>query len=103
MSKYNAKAKIVNGIRFASTKEGERYKQLLLLEKGGVIQNLSLQPKFKISINDAKICNYIADFQYIEGGKVVVEDVKGIKTPVYKLKKKMFEAVYGGDYVHRET
>ena len=37
---------------------------------------------------------YIADFQYIENGKTIVEDVKGMQTDVFKLKHKIFEKVY---------
>jgi hypothetical protein len=39
---------------------------------------------------------YIADFTYFEkDGQQVIEDVKGVRTPVYRLKKKIIEAEYG--------
>jgi hypothetical protein len=44
-----------------------------------------------------RVCDYVADFRYRKGPKgiLVIEDVKGMKTPVYRLKKKWFEAQYG--------
>jgi len=59
------------------------------------ISNLEMQPKFPISIEGRHICNYFADFRYCRQGESVVEDVKGVKTAVYRLKKKMVEAQYG--------
>lgn len=96
-NKYRNIPCIVEGKRFSSKKEGKRYSALLLLLKHGVIQNLTLQPRFPILINGKKICDYVGDFQYfdIEKDKWTVEDVKGIKTPVYKLKKKMLYAYTG--------
>jgi hypothetical protein len=48
-----------------------------------------------VEVQGKLICTYVADFKYLENGKEVVEDVKGFKTPVYKLKKKLVEAIYG--------
>ena len=96
-NKLKAKACFIDGIRFASLKEGRRYKELKLLEKSGQIQNLELQPRYDLIINSIKIGFYKADFRYNENGKQVVEDVKGYKTDVYKLKKKMIKAVYNID------
>lgn len=93
--KYRAEPTIVDGIRFASKKEAKRYAELNLLAKAGEIGSLELQPKFVFSINGSKLFTYIADFAYWErGGKRIVEDVKGVKTPLYKLKKKIIEASY---------
>lgn len=83
-------------------KEAERYKELKTLEKLGHIRDLELQPKFEIlpkyEINGKKVraINYIADFKYEvrSTGETVVEDVKGVKTDIYKLKKKLFEYQY---------
>jgi len=62
----------------------------------GEIINLELQPKFPIEVNGIKICTYIADFRYKErDGTEVVEDCKGFKTDVYRLKKKLVKAIYG--------
>ena len=99
--KYNAKKTVVDGITFDSKKEAARYVELKVMEKAGEITHLELQPKFQLQAKykngDGKRVrevSYIADFQYKQDGKVIVEDVKGVKTEVYKLKKKMFEFIY---------
>lgn len=97
-SKYKAKPVVIDGIRFASQKEGRRYSELKLLERAGEITSLKLQPEFPVCIN-GKVCfKYLADFQYLEDSKRVVEDVKSPATrklPVYRIKKKCVEAYYG--------
>ena len=97
MSKYHALKTEVDNIKFASRREAARYSQLKLLEASGAISNLELQPKFPIVVNGVKICTYIADFQYVETGAKVIEDSKGFRTPVYRLKKKLMQAVYDID------
>ena len=96
-NKYRAIKTIVDDITFDSKKEAKRYSQLKLMLKAKAIFDLKLQPKFDLIINDIKIGFYKADFEYIENGKRVVEDVKGMKTPIYNLKKKMIKAIYGID------
>lgn len=101
-SKYKAIKTVVDGITFDSRKEGRRYRELRLLEKEGVIKDLCLQPHFLLqeaySKNGRAVrkIEYIADFSYydLEKDKFVVEDVKGLKTDVYRLKKKIFEYKY---------
>lgn len=95
-NKYGARAVLVNGIRFHSVKEAERYRQLAFLEKAHYIGELKLQPKFAIDVNNKLICHYIADFSYFDRTQevTIVEDVKGYRTDVYKLKKKLFLALY---------
>lgn len=85
----------VDGIVFASKAEAKRYGELKLLESEGKIRDLRLQPKFPIILNEIKVCVYIADFFYEEDGGATVEDVKGMPTPLYKLKRKLVEAQYG--------
>ncbi len=95
-SKYRAIKTTVDGITFASHKEAMRYQQLLLMLHTKQIKDLKLQVKFPIVVNDMKICNYIADFVYIDkDGKTVVEDTKGVRTSVYSIKKKLIKAIYG--------
>jgi len=96
-SKYNAEPVTIDGIRFDSKAEGKRYTELKLLERAGEISGLELQPKFIITVNGFKICEYNADFRYVRDGKIVVEDVKSepTKTPVYRLKKKLVYALHG--------
>lgn len=93
--KYHAKPTEIDGIRFASKKEGRRYQELKLLEMAGEIENLELHPSFKIEVNGEKVCRYIADFRYREKGREIVEDAKGVRTPVYILKRKLMKAVHG--------
>ena len=96
MTKYRAQPVEIDGIRFASKKEGRRYKELCLRKIAGEIDALELQPSYQIILNDRKICKYIADFRYQDKvlGREVIEDVKGVRTPLYKLKKKLVEAQY---------
>lgn len=99
--KYNAKKVTIDGIEFDSTWEGQRYSQLKVLEKAGEITDLQLQVKMSIDVNGVHICKYIADFVYFENGEKVVEDAKGVKTAIYRQKKKLIKAIYGIDI--RET
>lgn len=93
--KYRNEPTVVDGIRFDSRKEARRYQELLLLERGGKIKALALQPSFDLWANNQHICRYRGDFSYIENGKTVVEDCKGIRTAVYKLKKKLMRVILG--------
>jgi len=95
-SKYKAVKTEVDGIVFDSKREAARYMELRLLERAGEIKNLELQPAFKCRIDGKKICTYKADFRYFTAKECVVEDVKGVKTPVYRLKKKLVEALFPG-------
>lgn len=102
MSKYGSKKTVIDGITFDSKREADRYYELKLLEIAGKIKDLKLQhqfvlqPPFKKNGKTIRAITYIADFTYfdLEKMKNVVEDVKGYKTDVYSLKKKMFEYKY---------
>lgn len=107
--KYRARAVKIDGIRFASMAEAGRYRVLKIMQAGGEISGLQLQPKFllqdKFSHGGETIraIHYVADFQYLDkSGRKVVEDVKGMKTEAYLLKRKFFLAKYGQDYDFRE-
>ena len=89
----------VDGHKFASAKEANRYCELRLLERGHQIVALVLQPRFLIEVNGQKVCTYVGDFSYMEKGRTVVEDVKGVETDVFKLKRKLMRAVHGIDVV----
>lgn len=103
MNKYKSKKTVVDGQTFDSKKEANRYQDLLLLEKAGVIKNLSRQVKFVLipSQRDEsgkvieRECSYKADFTYEEGIKTVVEDVKGFRTKEYIIKRKLLLYQYG--------
>ena len=99
--KYNAKPVEFEGFKFDSKKEAKRYQELKMLEKSGKIKDLKLQPIFVLQERfyyrgkAIRQITYRADFEYVdEKGNRVVEDVKGFKTDVYKLKKKLFLKKY---------
>lgn len=117
-NKYGNRKTVVNGIEFDSRKEAVRYQELRLLERAGKISGLRLQEKFILipSQREAstevyksgpqkgrrkpgklleKECSYIADFCYTENGEIVVEDTKGFRTEVYKIKRKLMLERYG--------
>lgn len=94
-TKYFAQPTEVNGTKFDSKSEATRYLELEFLQKQNLIKDLELQPSFPLHSKTGEvICNYVADFRYKADGKDVVEDRKGFKTPVYKLKKKWFLSEY---------
>ena len=98
-NKYRAIPTVVDGIRFASKAEAKHYGELKILEAAGDIKDLELQPEYPIIVNGIRVAIYRADFRYMDRTKhgviQVIEDVKGMRTPVYKLKKKLVEALYG--------
>ena len=93
-SKYGAKAVVIDGIRFASRREARRYGELKLLAKAGEISNLQLQPEYVFETRGVVVFSYFGDFEYYDNTlkRRIVEDVKGVRTPVYRLKKKIIEA-----------
>lgn len=101
-NKYNNQKYLVNGIKFDSKLEAKRYLQLKELEKNGTIKDLKRQVPFIIQDEykrkDGKKIRpitYKADFTYINDlNNLVVEDTKGYRTDVYKLKKKLVEKKY---------
>lgn len=100
-SKYSSAKTDIDGIRFDSKKEAEFYAELKLREKAGEISHLRLQPRyllqegFKYEGKQYRKIEYVADFEYIENGVTVVVDVKGFRTAVYMIKKKLFLYKYG--------
>jgi len=96
-SKYNARRTEVDGITFDSASEAARYVELKLLERAGKIRGLELQPRYELikafttsSGERVRGITYVGDFRYVDKtGAVVVEDVKGVKTDVYKIKRKL--------------
>lgn len=99
ISKFGNVPVIVGGRRFASKREAARHAQLVLLENGGRIRGLLCQARFRLEVNGQLVCHYIADFTYEELCKSswmsIVEDCKGFRPPLYKLKKKFMKACHG--------
>lgn len=96
MSKYNNKKTVVDGITFDSRREASRYQVLRDELNRGEIDDLRLQQRYELIPKHGKnrAVFYVADFVYTRDGKEVVEDCKGFRTDVYKLKKKIFEWKY---------
>ena len=103
--KYHNKKTFIDGIKFDSKLEAERYAQLKILERAGVIRNLELQPEYELIPSFRKNgktwrkTTYKADFRYIlvEDDITIIEDVKGstaVITDVFRLKQKLFEYKY---------
>ncbi|MCK5497536.1 MAG: DUF1064 domain-containing protein, partial [Hyphomicrobiaceae bacterium] len=100
--------------RFASGREADRYRQLLLMETAGEIADLALQPKFPFEINGRPVliksngypngrrASYTADFKYRDskhGWREVVEDAKGADTSASRLRRAIVTAQYGIEIV----
>lgn len=106
MSKYYSKKAVVNGIEFDSRKEANRYFELSILERAGVISELQRQVKFELLPSqkiDGKVyerpVTYVADFVYKHDGRTVVEDTKGYRKgtayDVFVIKRKLMLYIHG--------
>ena len=121
MAKYGNRKITIDGITFDSRKEARRYSELSLLQRAGTIRNLRRQVKYELIPAQyeeyerysektgkrlkngkravEKACTYAADFVYEQrtgdGWQTVVEDVKGVRTEAYKIKKKLMLHVHG--------
>lgn len=100
MNKYGAKKITIDGITFDSKKEANRYCELRLLERAGVISQLKRQVRYTLipKQEGERACEYIADFVYHdkESNKEVVEDVKSkaTRTDAYIIKRKLMKHIY---------
>jgi hypothetical protein len=97
-AKFGNRKVTIDGIEFASEKEGRRYRELVLLELAGEIHRLECHPTFRIEVNGTLVCKYVGDFRYLENDDYVVEDVKSPitrKNRAYRLKNKLMKAVHG--------
>ena len=103
--KYHNTKTVLDGIKFDSKLEAERYAQLKMMERAGVIRDLELQPEYELIPSFRKNGKtwrrtvYKADFRYIlaEDDSYIIEDVKGstsVITDVFRLKQKLFEYKY---------
>lgn len=98
-SKYHAKKVTIGGVKHDSKAEGRRWQELKLMERAGEISDLKRQVKFELipaqrdstgKLLERAVC-YIADFEYIDRRTncCVVEDVKGVRTKEYIIKRKL--------------
>jgi len=102
-NKYNARRTIVDNHTFDSKKEAERYMILRSRQDSGEISSLVIHPKYELqpafvhvqSGKKIRAINYYGDFEYMDNDyNLIVEDVKGVETPVFKLKRKLFLRQY---------
>lgn len=91
----------IDGYAFDSVNESRRYQELKLLLQASAIIGLGVHPLYELqaAFTDAtgrhhRAISYEGDFCYLEDGVVVVEDVKGYRTEVFKLKEKLFRFRY---------
>lgn len=97
MTKYSAKRTVCGaGHTHDSKMEAGRCDDLRALEAAGQIEALEQQPVYRVEINGKLMCRYVADFAWQVGGCRVVEDVKGMATPMFNLKRKLVEAAHPG-------
>lgn len=93
-NKYNAKKVTIDGHVFDSQREGARYVALKRLQEQGVISGLELQPVFVLAPGvlvpgekrKRPALRYFGDFRYQSNGRTVVEDSKGLQTPLFRVK-----------------
>lgn len=102
MSKYGARKTTIDGIVFDSNLEANYYCQLKMLMKAKIVSSFEVQPTFELQEGYKKgkrkiqPITYIADFHvYYADGREEIVDCKGLKTEVYRIKKKIFEYKYG--------
>lgn len=97
-AKYHNTLTEVDGIVFGSKLEAKRYGELKLMEKAGAIRALKVHTHWPLELNGARLCVYVDDFNYVDTaseGSLVVEDCKGVRTPLYTLKKRLMRAIHG--------
>lgn len=106
MSKYHNKITPRGDKVFDSKREADRYTELSILQSAGLIENLQLQKEFELipKQKDERAVKYIADFYYYDSEKscYVAEDVKGMRTQAYIIKRKLFKYRYP-DILFREV
>lgn len=93
--KYRNRPCEVDGLRFDSRREAARWLVLKAWEAAGEITALRRQCPVRVVVNGVAVCVYVADFAYRRDGRQVVEDAKGYRTAVYKLKKRLVRAACG--------
>lgn len=93
-NKYQAVKTTVDGIVFPSKLQAKQYSDLKLRLNAGLIKNLQLEVPINIIVNAQKVCVYRADVIYEEDNKTIIEDAKGVRTPVFNLKWKLLQILY---------
>lgn len=98
-NKYGAKKTVYNGVTYHSKFEAEYAKSLDWRVKAKDIKSWQRQLKISLDVNETHICNYFIDFLIIHNnGKLEYAEIKGVETPVWKLKWKLFLAIFAKEY-----
>ena len=99
--KYNNRKIEIDGYTFDSKLEADFYLRLKPLVKIGKIKELKIHPRYLLQegfSKNGKHFNpiyYVADFEVTyDDGVAVIYDTKGMRTEVYKIKRKLFEYKY---------
>lgn len=93
-NKYGNTKVEIDGHKFDSRKEANYYGQLKMRKMAGEIVNFEIQVKYDLVVNGVLVGKYICDFLIQHKDRKEVIDVKGFKTPVYNLKKRLMKAIY---------
>lgn len=101
--KYGNKPTTIDGIRFDSRSEANRWLALRMLERAGEIRDLRRQVRYVLVPKQARPSGgnereaaYVADFVYADAtGRTIVEDVKGASPDIWILKRKLMLHVHG--------
>lgn len=97
-SKYGSRRVELDGLKFDSAREARYYAGLKAMLSAGEIVKIERQVRWVLPVNNVKVCTYVSDFVvYDKDGNRRVIDVKGFKTPVYRIKRKLMKAIYGID------
>lgn len=105
-NKYRNRPREVGGEHYRSGREAKRHQELLLLQRAGAIAGLVREVPFVLAqavVLDGRnkpALRYVADFVYsTKDGRQVVEDCKGVRTPVYRIKRHLMATVHGIEIV----
>lgn len=96
MSKYRSKwTKCKSNHNHQSKKEAEYCDQLYMLKRAKAIKDYNIQVKYELRVNGFLICNHYVDFEVIyNDGRKALHETKGVQTADFKLKYKLFKAIY---------
>lgn len=90
---------IVDGDLFDSKAEAKNWQWLKIRERAGEISDLKRQVTYRLEINGQLICKIIPDFEWTENGQTITADCKGMILPEFRIKAKLFRAIYGRDII----
>lgn len=96
-AKYRNRVFEVDGVRWHSKREYERWLALKAMERDGLIRDLERQVTVPLVVNGVQVCRLVIDFRYydVQAGCVIHDDAKGFRTPEYRLKAKLYAALFG--------